>query len=243
MALLAGCMLIFKKRGGIVLLHGGIGLLMFSELLVGTTAVEGIMTLAEGEAKNYLVDQRTYELAIVNRSLTERKETGDEKVAGDKVYQPKEQDEHAIIPESILARNAGKEEPIQHEGLPFDIKVDELYINSQVLGKDRAVSETKQDFEVLPIEEVSGVSTGGELNCAGGLITLIHKDGEKKGEEIRKLYVSTRPTNQSIEEKVQFGDQTYFIELRFKRMYQPWSVQLVDVVREEPSRNDVCEIV
>src|SRR5690606_36689086 len=47
MVLLAGCHLVFGRRGGIVLLHGGIGLLMFSELHTGLTVQEAQMRIAE----------------------------------------------------------------------------------------------------------------------------------------------------------------------------------------------------
>jgi hypothetical protein len=43
--LLAGCLLVFRKRAGIVLLHGGVGLLMFYEVLVGTQHIESQMVI------------------------------------------------------------------------------------------------------------------------------------------------------------------------------------------------------
>ena len=57
--LLAGCVLVFRKRAGIVLLHAGVALLMFSELWTGLTANEAQMTIAEGETANYASDIRT----------------------------------------------------------------------------------------------------------------------------------------------------------------------------------------
>jgi hypothetical protein len=39
--LLVGCIMVFRKRGGMVLLHAGIGLLMFNELWVASTALSG----------------------------------------------------------------------------------------------------------------------------------------------------------------------------------------------------------
>src|SRR5579872_1529840 len=52
LVLLGGCWLVFRKRAGIVLLHSGIGLMMLSELLVGTFAVENQMHITEGETVN-----------------------------------------------------------------------------------------------------------------------------------------------------------------------------------------------
>jgi ABC-type transport system involved in cytochrome c biogenesis permease subunit len=85
--LLVGCILVFRKRGGIVLLHAGIGLLFFNELFVAINARERQVFLQEGQTTNYLRDIRTTELAIIDRSA-------------------KETDDHVVIPRSLLAKNA-----------------------------------------------------------------------------------------------------------------------------------------
>ena len=54
--LLVGCVLLFRQRAGIVLLHLGIGLMMMGELLVGLLAKEGQMYIAEGQTANYVQD-------------------------------------------------------------------------------------------------------------------------------------------------------------------------------------------
>jgi len=64
--LLIGCWIVFGKRGGVVLLHAGIGLLMFSELLVGLAAEEAQMHIKEGENVNYVQDIREVELALID---------------------------------------------------------------------------------------------------------------------------------------------------------------------------------
>src|SRR4029434_8299411 len=66
--LLVGCIMVFRKRGGIVLLHAGIGLLMVNELLVARQAVEWQIFLQEGQTTNYMRDIRTTELAIIDPS-------------------------------------------------------------------------------------------------------------------------------------------------------------------------------
>ena len=73
--LLVGCWIVFGKRAGIVLLHSGIALLMFSELLVGLAADEAQMHIKEGETVNYVQDIREVELAIVDRSNPTADET------------------------------------------------------------------------------------------------------------------------------------------------------------------------
>src|SRR5262245_50783245 len=66
--LLAGCVLVFRKRAGIVLLHAGVALLMFSELWVAMTAEESQMTIPEGATVSYSNDIRTSELALIDGS-------------------------------------------------------------------------------------------------------------------------------------------------------------------------------
>src|SRR5207248_3468709 len=84
--LLVGCVMVFRKRGGMVLLHAGIGLLIFNELWVAMTARERQVLMQEGQTVNYLRDIRTVELAIVDRSA-------------------KETDEHVIVPRDVLLAN------------------------------------------------------------------------------------------------------------------------------------------
>jgi len=69
LVLLAGCRIVFGKRAGIVLLHSGVGLMMFSELLVGTTAVESQMHIVEGDTVSFVQDIRTTELASSTRPI------------------------------------------------------------------------------------------------------------------------------------------------------------------------------
>ena len=68
LVLLGGCTLVFKRRAGIVLIHAGVGLMMFNELYVGLTSVEGQMTLTAGDVHNYVEDVRSVELAVVDPS-------------------------------------------------------------------------------------------------------------------------------------------------------------------------------
>jgi peptidoglycan/xylan/chitin deacetylase (PgdA/CDA1 family) len=62
--LLAGCVLVFKKRAGVVVLHGGVALMMLSELLVGVAAVESQMHIIEGESANFVQDVREGNLSL-----------------------------------------------------------------------------------------------------------------------------------------------------------------------------------
>ena len=73
LVLLAGCVLVFRKRAGIVLLHAGVGLMMVNELVVYSLHSEGMMQLAEGEQTNYADDIRTVELAVTSPAANARR--------------------------------------------------------------------------------------------------------------------------------------------------------------------------
>ena len=66
--LLAGCIMVFRRRAGVVLLHLGVLLMMYNELLVGVSAIEGQMSIREGDTVDYEHDIRAIELAVVDTS-------------------------------------------------------------------------------------------------------------------------------------------------------------------------------
>src|SRR5690606_10262825 len=51
-----GCWALFGKRGGVVLLHGGIALLMFGELYTAQYVGEAQMRITEGQTIGYAED-------------------------------------------------------------------------------------------------------------------------------------------------------------------------------------------
>jgi hypothetical protein len=162
LVLLAGCVLLFNKRAGIVLLHSGILLLMANELIVARYAVEWQVFLMEGQASNFVRDIRTVELALIDSS-------------------GKETDEHIVIPRPILEANfrenirLGKQgkEPVAiadpQNVLPFKVSVLEYYKNADV--EDRA-SEDKTPAtagvgltkKIVERPAAKGTDTGGGVD-------------------------------------------------------------------------------
>ena len=56
------------KRSGILMLHAGLAIMFVGEWLTGTYAVEGNMAIEEGNSANYVVHNRTTELAVIDSS-------------------------------------------------------------------------------------------------------------------------------------------------------------------------------
>jgi ABC-type transport system involved in cytochrome c biogenesis permease subunit len=214
--LLVGCQLVFQKRAGIVLLHGGIGLMMLSELLVGLTAVEGQIPLVEGETANFVQDIRTVELAVVDRS------------------DPKTETV-TVIPRSVLVAAATSKVPIDDPRLPFRVRVDEFLQNSQMRERrpsDASLATAGNGLKWIA-EEVrpgSGTDTDSRVDLSATYVTLLPKIGESPlGTYLLGLFFSV----QDGPETVKIDDNSYQVSLRFKRMYRPYRIQLIDVRKDD----------
>src|SRR4051794_9446173 len=110
--LLIGCVLVFRRRAGIVLLHGGIALIMLAELFTAVAAVESQMHIATGATSNFSSDVRTSELSVVDHS-------------------PADHDNVTVVPKEVLLANVGSGELIDHPDLPFKFRVNEWMVNSK----------------------------------------------------------------------------------------------------------------
>lgn len=117
--LLTGCILLFRKRGGVVLLHAGVGLMMINEVVVDTAHIETQMRISEGESVNYSDDIREFELVFVNRS---RDAAGNEEI---------------VIPKWMIMQ-AGAPGPrednrLSDDQMPFDVEIVKFMQNSNAI--------------------------------------------------------------------------------------------------------------
>ncbi|MDX1945773.1 MAG: cytochrome c biogenesis protein CcsA [Pirellulaceae bacterium] len=235
--LLVGCVLVFRKRGGMVLLHAGIGLLMFNEIWVAMHAVEWQVTLEEGQSTNFLRDIRTTELAIIDPSNAKT-------------------DQHTVIPRSLLTENlaanaklANKKKPPvpiadPQNLLPFNVRTVLYYANADIAPlkegdepqgtKGLALSE-----KLVEIPAAKGTDTGGAVDMAGIAIQLSDKKtGADLGTYVLSQLSSESKTPEKFAERVTVGDKTYDLYLRFKREYKPYSIALVDVRKDDYVASD-----
>jgi ABC-type transport system involved in cytochrome c biogenesis permease subunit len=211
--LLIGCVMVFRKRAGIVLLHAGIALMMIGQLLTSISAVESRMSIPEGGTVAYSDDIRSYELAVTDRS-------------------PAENDQVTVVPASLLAANVGRHEPIAHDDLPFKIRVHQWLQNSQLreakLGESNAATAgigVRHIAEATPPR--SGVGEDASMvDYPSAYIELISKDdGASLGTYLTSLRFFDSQSR-SIDQPVKVGDRTYDISLRFQRIYHPFTLTL-----------------
>ncbi|MBD3672214.1 MAG: cytochrome c biogenesis protein CcsA [Planctomycetaceae bacterium] len=212
--LLVGCILVFKKRAGIVLLHGGIGLMMFYEVLVGVAADEAQMHIVEGETVNFARDIRKLELAVT-KPLND------------------EEDQVTVVPGSVLKEyfpgNKHEEQFISDEELPFDIRIDEYIQNARLTrasGEDqkKVTGGFGKEFAPEPVAAATGASSSEQVDQPSAYVTITEKGNPDK--ILSKNLLSVQPASMDQGETVTVGDEEYQVFLRFKRLYKPYSVYL-----------------
>ena len=219
--LLGGCLLLFKKRAGVVLLHSGIGLMMFSELLVGLTAVEAQMQIPEGSTVNFVRDTRKIELAVVNKNDPEH---SDENVV-------------VVVPGSILLQQNGDEFPVvEHQHLPFDVQIVRFMKNSVLRDaksddENPATAGAGQMSVAQEVKAAAGTDTDSAVDIPAAYIKLYEKGGDKE----LGTYLFSRWLK---EQQVTVGDQAFDIRLRAKRAYKSYWVHLEDVSKDDYQGTD-----
>jgi ABC-type transport system involved in cytochrome c biogenesis permease subunit len=204
LTLLAGCLLLFKKRAGIVLIHAGVGLMMFNELFVDITAKEPQqLTVREGQARNFAEDSRTCELAVVDKSAPRT-------------------DEVVVIPQSRL-RPGGL---IHDDSLPFDLRVLQFFENSELVDpapgdKTIATAGAGLDNIAVAVSPGTGTDSSSKVDVASAYVELLKKG---TNDPLETHLVSV---NLEKPDRIKFDGKEYEIALRFKRVYKPYVVRLV----------------
>ncbi|MBC7854205.1 MAG: cytochrome c biogenesis protein ResB, partial [Pirellulaceae bacterium] len=214
--LLVGCIMVFKQRGGIVVIHAGIALMMFGELFVSLYAVENQARMAEGQTVNYVYDVRNTELAITRK-------------LGDG------QEEVFAIPRSKLLRSAATNTPIQDESLPFEVQVVNYFDNStlrRTKSKDKlpytkgAAFDSKIALVDLPASK--GTDSDAPVDEGAMYVKFLAKG---TGKDLGTYALSQKVTSsfeEPFEDQVTVGKEKYGVSLRFQRSYRPYSLRLVD---------------
>ena len=215
--ILIGANLLFEKRGGIVVLHIGVALLMFSELQVGFTAKENMLALKEGETSSFMRDTRERELAVV--------------------YRKGGKDNVVAIPEVVLVDAAAAEDPegkiVDVETLPFIIRVDSFLRNSSLRSRLPDEKGTTTGLGAFAVAEekdpVTGMDDAHDMSAIG--ISLLDRS---TGKELHTLLCAqdvSETRTVPIAEQATVDSKDYQFYLRFQRNYKNYEVELLDVSR------------
>jgi ABC-type transport system involved in cytochrome c biogenesis permease subunit len=203
----AGCWAVFSKRAGIVLLHGGVGLLMFAELYTASSAVEAQMSIEERRSSNWAQDIRSSELAFTNVSDADT-------------------DSVTVVPSSLLAAAAESGETIEHDDLPFAIRVKAWMPNAvrrivQPGEEPIATTGIGQLWRLHQLPTTTGVDTEQKVDIPGAYVELLSKDdGKSLG-----VFLASQYSNGEV---LDADGAPWQMNLRFKRLLKPYRVTLND---------------
>ena len=222
------CLLLYRKRAGMVLLHGGILFLLIGEFATALYAVEATMTIKEGETINYIDHSQQLELAFTETSNPDF-------------------DVVTVVPEKQLENGAF----IQPEGLPFDIRVNRFILNSTqpqplsnipegLLTRYPQYEGYGSRLYVTEQSEVSG--TGSSRNAPAVDVELFDRSsGDSLGRYILSIWFYPNFVNRAwdMPTNIKVGEKDYAVYFRFRREYiaspsgNPYSIKLLDFVHEK----------
>ncbi len=204
--LLAGSILVFRKRAGIVLLHGGVALIMLGEVWTAFHAQETQVTIPEGGMANHSLDGRHFELAVVDRS-------------------GEDSDRVTVIPMSLLESNVGATKPIDDPNLPFAVQVN-LWLPEARLTTDGSQSNPATagfgQKGIVATPAAPGSVTEDNPTLPAAYISLVNKE---TGKAVGTYLVAAQ---MPAEQPVDVDGHTYDIALRYEHVYWPFTLSLVD---------------
>lgn len=233
------------KRSGILILHFGLIVMLLGELVTGQMAVESKMVLITGETSNYVDVTQKVELAIIDPS-----DSNEESVVA--------------VPGAMLAAANPKHRSwfdlfttkpgpiIRDPKLPVDIEVVDYMKNSDLPelkegeeAEDVRVSLAGMPFKFIPRPEGSGVESNQREDAPAARVILRDKQTSRVvGEFLVTVWYYTNFTNrlpayQFAPQQFVVDGKTYTIELRLKRIYKPYTVELKEFHHEVYPGTDV----
>jgi ABC-type transport system involved in cytochrome c biogenesis permease subunit/DNA-binding transcriptional MerR regulator len=225
--LLSGSLLLFRQRAGVIVLHAGIGLMMFGQWFVTRYDAEEQMTMVEGQTLNYGQDIRSVELAVVRRNSSEFP-------GHDDVY---------AIPLTLNgdATQFLNGKKISDERLPFDIEIVDFQKSSSVVmnrGEAGVPSDAgrNQGFRIVPTRPASG-TMGSSVDLASGYFRVVNKETRRPlGTYLLSQEVLGMRNGQHRAfdlETIPLDDHPVDLQLRFVRNYKDYSMQLIDVRKDD----------
>jgi hypothetical protein len=185
---------------GLWMVHVGLILLLLGQLLTDLLSRESTLHLRNGETRNYSETEREAELAVIDTTDPD----------ADKVV---------TIPQGVLAN----EKSIRPGDLPFTIRVKQYFGNSRV--EDRAADAAQ------PPAATQGIGPRATVKGLPHVTSMDTRDVPSAVVEVETPQGSrgTWLVSEYIEEPQSFSwnNRTYQLALRQRRLYKPYSIQLV----------------
>ncbi len=214
---LVASVLLFRRKGGIVLLHLGLAGLMANELYVSLTNEETQMQIAEGETVSVADDIRATEIVVVDQSDPEL-------------------DKFVRFPSDQFLKSPSTAaigfQAVTHEQLPFSIEVLKYIKNANLVRQRPALDsgiETDgvlRRWVALDANSANGVGARQSVDMAVAYVRLTEKTSLRN---LGTFLLSQVGYQTEQIDTVNVGGKPYQIGLRFKADYKPYALTLKDV--------------
>jgi ABC-type transport system involved in cytochrome c biogenesis permease subunit len=220
LVLLAGLVMVFGARGGNVLIHLAVGLLMVGQFVFGDRQIEERMTILEGRETNVACRTDEVELAVIDTS------------GGDT------EGVTAIAGRLLRARSGG--EPIEVDDLPFTLRVVDYFPNSSVARADSDAANpatTGLGEQWIASERPPEGGASSRTNIASAYVALADREsGRSLGTYLVSQFLNDQSqvfagADRNECDIVDADGRPWRLQLRFRREYKPYSVRLDDVRR------------
>ena len=218
--LLAGLVMVFGSRGGNVLIHLGVGLLMLGQFAFGDRQIEERMALVEGQSSSMALRTDETELAVIQP----------DDATNDRVT--------VIAGRLLKARSGG--ESIVADGIPFDVRVISYFPNSSVI-RVGPVAPNLATMGIgkrwLATDKAPEGGASSKTNIASAYVQLRNRE---TGADLGTFLVSQFLNDQAQifmggggdeVDTVTVDDTPFQLQLRYRREYKPYSITLTDVRR------------
>ncbi len=227
--MLAGLWMVFGRRGGNVLIHLGVGLLMVGQFVWGDRQVEQRIGLAEGTSTNLAVIEDEIEIALIDTS-------GE---AEDLVY---------ALPEALIRKAARTQEIIDDPDLPVKLRVVQWMRNSRLepyMSDNPNPATTGLGLRAIAIEEKPlGAAIMDDRNLASAYVELIDRKSDQPldvvllSQERNDLSQLTATMQPDAYESLTIDGKPFEMAIRFRQVRKPYDVFLKDVERIDYSGTD-----
>ena len=223
LVMLAGLILLFGARGGNVLIHLGIGLLMLGQFVFGDRQREERISLYEGERTSVAIQTDIVELAVIDTTAPEK----------NRVF---------AFDDALILNAFRNKKSLSDPSLPFEIKIEKWMANSDMTtrGANPQAAAEAQGAQGLPPEValVEAGKSGGaksEMNFASAYVTVREKASSKDLGKFALTQFFNDPTvrPKTLLPQLESEGRQFELALRFRRNLKPFSFELQDVVLEQ----------
>ncbi len=218
---LAGLWMIFGRRGGNVLIHAGVGLLMVGQFVFGDRQVEQRIGLVEGASSNLVWIEDDVEIVLIDTSDSEE----------NTVF---------AIPEATIRRVGGTDEIIDDDVLPCKLRIVEWMQNStyRMAGDAENPATDGMGLQVVANRiKPYGAAIMDKRNIASAYVEVIDKKTDKPigtyllSQWFNDVSQMTAAVESDTYESFELDGKPFEMAIRWRQIRKPYDVTLIDAER------------